>query len=221
MDTYSLARLKMVAEQVEARGVHNPRVLAALRTVPRHLFVPPSVQSQAYEDYPLPIGHGQTLSQPYIVGLMTELLNLKGSESVLEIGTGSGYQTAVLACLAHRVITIERIPALFEQAQIIFNQLNICNVECLCEDGSLGWQPVSPYDAILVTAAAPKVPPPLLDQLMHGGRLVIPVGDRWSQTLQRWTREGDKYICEDILPVAFVPLRGVHGWQNPADNDQP
>jgi len=171
MDTYSLARLKWWLNKWKpaactTHGCWLP--CAPFRVI--YLY-PLPFNRRRHEDYPLPIGHGQTLSQPYIVGLMTELLNLKGVESILEIGTGSGYQTAVLACLAHHVITIERIPVLFEQAQIICNQLNICNVECLCEDGSLGWQPLAPYDAILVTAAAPKVPPPLLDQLMHGGRV--------------------------------------------------
>jgi len=153
MDNYSPARLKMVSEQVEARGVHDPRVLAAMRSIPRHLFVPPSLQFQAYEDFPLPIGYGQTISQPYIVGLMTELLSLTGTESVLEIGTGSGYQTAILAYLAQQVVTIERIPALCEQPKLVFTQLNIRNVECLCDDGSQGWQPHAPYDAILVNFA--------------------------------------------------------------------
>lgn len=211
-DPFEADRLQMVAAQIERRGLLNERLLAALRRVPRHLFVPPDQQSFAYEDRPLPIGSGQTISQPYIVALMTSLLNLQGSENVLEIGAGSGYQAAVLALMAASVHTIERHEPLAEQAIQTLAALGIQNVAVHSGDGSLGWPNAAPYEAIMVTAAAPRVPHPLLNQLADGGRLVIPVGSSGVQELQLWTRNGESNQYESLIQVSFVPLRGAHGW---------
>lgn len=211
---YTKQRKAMVTEQIIARGIHDPLLLEALRQVPRHLFVPPEYVSMAYTDGPLPIGSGQTISQPYIVALMTELLELTGEENVLEVGTGSGYQAAVLAKLAHTVHTVERHSELAEHAEKRLQQLGTTNVQVHVGDGSLGLPKYAPYQAIMVTAAAPGVPQPLLDQLAPSGRLVIPVGSRGAQILERWRREGDAFQRESILSVAFVPLRGEHGWEN-------
>ena len=205
-------RSDMVAQQIERRGVSDARLLEALRSVPRHRFVPEELQSMAYDDCPLAIGSGQTISQPYIVALMTQLLHLQGEENVLEIGTGSGYQAAVLSRLAQTVHTVERFEALASRARQILNVLHCENVSVHTQDGSLGWPQAAPYQAILVTAAAPGPPPPLLAQLNDGGRLVLPVGGRAGQTLQVWQRCGDTYENEDIIDVQFVPLRGAHGW---------
>ncbi|HEY9078157.1 MAG TPA: protein-L-isoaspartate(D-aspartate) O-methyltransferase [Anaerolineaceae bacterium] len=212
-ETTRQEREQMVREQIERRGIRDPRLLAALRRIPRHLFVPPAERSMAYSDGPLPIGHGQTISQPYIVALMTELAELTGSENVLEVGTGSGYQAALLACLARSVHTIELHAELAEQARQIFTDLELENIYAHTGDGSLGWQAAAPYDAILVTAAAPQPPQPLFEQLAEGGRLVIPVGARGYQELQVWRRQGGELACRDVLGVAFVPLRGRHGWK--------
>ncbi|MBI9046382.1 MAG: protein-L-isoaspartate(D-aspartate) O-methyltransferase [Anaerolineaceae bacterium] len=212
-DPYKEKREQMLIHQIERRGIKDQRVLSALRIVPRHHFVPSSSVSDAYSDFPLRIKCGQTISQPYIVALMSDLLKLEGRENVLEIGTGSGYQAAILAKLAKTVHTVERHPSLAESAEIKLRELAFENVQVHHADGSNGWPPAAPYDGILVTAAAPQAPPPLLKQLAEGGRLVIPVGSRPSQTLQVWQRKGDQYLCNDILAVAFVPLRGEHGWQ--------
>ncbi len=203
----------MVQQQIERRGIHDQRLLEVLRKVPRHLFVPQSQQNLAYEDYPLRIGQGQTISQPYIVALMTNLLELKGDEKVLEIGTGSGYQAAVLAHLADSVYSIERHTALTKNARRVLQQLELKNVFLLTGDGSLGWKESAPFNGILVTAAAPVAPPPLLEQLAEGGRLVIPVGDRYMQEIQIWQRKGDDFNRRRDIAVAFVPLRGEYGWQ--------
>ncbi len=203
----------MVEEQIERRGISNPRVLDAMRKVPRQHFVPKSQVPFAYMDGPLPIGSSQTISQPYIVALMTSLLQLEGSEIVLEIGTGCGYQAAILAELAKKVHTVEYIQALAENARNNLKALNYANVEVHQGDGSRGWPEAAPYQGILVTAAAPEVPEPLMDQLDNGGRLVIPVGGRWGQTLQLWEKTGSHFEQEEILPVVFVPLRGAHGWK--------
>ena len=203
----------MVTQQIEHRGIRDQRLLEVLRKVPRHLFVSANQQDLAYEDYPLRIGHGQTISQPYIVALMTNLLELKGDEKVLEIGTGSGYQAAVLAGMAASVYTIERFDSLSKNARLILQQLKLNNVFLRIGDGSVGWKENAPYQGILVTAAAPLPPRPLLDQLAEGGRLVIPVGDRYIQELQIWQRGGDQFTCRRNIAVAFVPLRGEHGWQ--------
>ena len=182
-DSYAALRERMVDQQIKARGVVDPRVLAAMRKVPRHLFIPPHLWDQAYNDYPLPIGEDQTISQPYIVALMTELLEIRETDRVLEIGTGSGYQAAILAELAAAVLSIDRVGGLAEQARQVLDSLGYTNVRIRVGDGTLGWPEEMPFDAIIVTAGAPKVPRPLTEQLALGGRLVIPVGDIWSQTL--------------------------------------
>jgi protein-L-isoaspartate(D-aspartate) O-methyltransferase len=210
-DPFFLQRQRMVTEQIAARGIRTPRLLAAMEKVPRHLFVPPEHLPWAYSDGPLPIGEGQTISQPYIVALMTDLLDLTPTSRVLEVGTGSGYQAAILAELAEEVHTVEIIPSLAQQAQARLHQLGYTNVHVHVGDGSLGWPENAPYDGILVAAAGPTVPPPLLEQLADGGRLVAPVGTRGFQVLQLVCREGEKFSHQDNLPVAFVPLRGKYG----------
>ena len=211
--SFTQDRLRMVRDQIIPRGVRDPRVLEAMRQVPRHCFVPPEYEAMAYSDGPLPIGQGQTISQPYIVALMSEMLELEGDETVLEVGTGSGYQAAVLAQLARTVHTIERHAALVEKAEQVLQALGVRHVVVHLGDGTLGLPRYAPYQAIMVTAASPVVPPPLLEQLADCGRLVIPVGGHGSQVLERWRRFGDTFDQEQILPVAFVPLRGVHGWK--------
>ena len=204
----------MVREQLMPRGITDPRVLAAMNTVPRHLFVEDAFEAQAYGDHPLPIGEGQTISQPYIVALMTQALNLKGHEKVLEIGTGSGYQAAVLAQLCDKVYTVERLKSLHIGARKLFDQLQYFNILCRIDDGTLGWQEHSPYDAIMVTAAGPKVPEPLLTQLADPGVMVIPIGmERWSQELVLITKEQGQTSERVIEQVRFVSLIGNHGWQ--------
>jgi protein-L-isoaspartate(D-aspartate) O-methyltransferase len=207
-DDLSEARHRMVEEQVRARGVSDPRVLEAMKQVPRHLFVPGKVRDRAYADKPLPIGAGQTISQPYIVGLMTELLELKPGSKVLEIGTGSGYQSAVLSRLVSQVYTIEILPELGEQASRTLDRLGYDNVHVRIGDGYRGWPEKGPFDAIVVTAAPPYVPQPLLDQLAPGGRLVLPVGELW-QDLTVYTKHRDgSFEKKNVLPVRFVPMTG-------------
>ncbi len=213
MDEYDRERARMVDEQIARRGLRDPRLLAAMRAVPRHRFVPPDELEWAYSDGPLPIGHGQTISQPYIVALMTDLLHLAPGARVLEVGTGSGYQAAILAHMAAEVHTVEVIPALAHRAEKVLAELGLTNVRVHVGDGSLGWPEAAPYDGILVAAAAPDVPPPLLDQLAEGGRLVLPVGSRGFQELQVWERRAGQLHCERGISVAFVPLRGEHGWR--------
>lgn len=214
MEAYSHERKRMVDKQMVRRGIRDERVLEAMLTIPRHEFVPPEQVHQAYVDAPLPIGNSQTISQPYIVALMTELLYLKGDETVLEIGTGSGYQAAILAHLAKKVYSIERIPELAERAQSLLHSLQLENIEVVVGDGSCGLPEHAPYQAIIVTASAPEVPKPLEDQLSDGGRLVVPVGSRVGQVLELWRREGQKLVCEKLAPVAFVPLIGEHAWSH-------
>jgi protein-L-isoaspartate(D-aspartate) O-methyltransferase len=201
------ARTRMVTEQIEARGVKDPATLGAMRTVPRQAFVPASSGADAYGDHPLPIGHGQTISQPYIVAFMTEALGLKKGATVLEVGTGSGYQAAVLAQIADRVYSVEILPALAEEARARLDRLGYRNVQVRVGDGYQGWPEAGPFDGIIVTAAAPRVPDPLKAQLKDGGRLVIPVGDE-SQELMVVTRRGDTFEERRILPVRFVPMTG-------------
>lgn len=210
----------MVEDQLVRRHIRDKSVLEAMRTIPRHLFVPVDQQHLAYIDAPLPIGNGQTISQPYIVALMTELLELEPTDSVLEVGTGSGYQAAVLSKLAKKVFSVERIPELAERAQAVMAGLGIENVSVVTGDGTQGWVPNKPYDGILVTAAAPKVPKPLEGQLAQGGRLVLPVGSRMGQVLEVWRRRGKELVCEKITPVAFVPLIGKDGWPEEGDSSR-
>lgn len=209
---YARARERMVRQQIAARGIREQRVLEAMRAVPRHLFVPVDAREMAYQDGPLRIGQGQTISQPYIVALMTEMLELTGHERVLEIGTGSGYQAAILSLLASHVYTIERHAALASRARELLHGLGYQNISIRVGDGTLGWPEHAPYDAVMITAAAPSLPDPLIDQLADGGRLVAPVGGGWSQMLVRIRREGKKLHSEEMSSVAFVPLIGEFGW---------
>jgi len=206
-------REKMVDTQIQTRGVRDQRVLDAMRKVPRHLFVSEALQDQAYGDFPLPIGEGQTISQPYIVAEMTQALELTKDDRVLEIGTGSGYQTAILAELAYRVYTIERVRPLFISVRKRLDELKYHNVVAKCSDGTLGWPEESPFEAIIVTAGAPKVPDAYVEQLTMGGRLVIPVGNRFSQTLLKIVRHEDGIHQVDLGGCRFVKLVGNHGWQ--------
>lgn len=203
----------MVDTQIVGRGIVDPRVIKAMKKVPRHCFVEEGLYGQAYGDYPLPIGEKQTISQPYIVALMTEALRLTGTDRVLEIGTGSGYQTAVLAELAYKVYSVERINNLAIKARGILDKLGYRNIIIKFGDGTLGWKEHAPYEAIIVTAGAPKIPEALLEQLADGGRLVIPVGDRFSQYLTRMTKKGDEFKRDDLGGVRFVSLIGKNGWE--------
>jgi len=211
-DEFEKARERMVDLQIVRRGIKDPRVVAVMKKVPRHLFISESLRSQAYEDHPLPIEEKQTISQPYIVALMTEALQLKGHEKVLEIGTGSGYQTAILAELADKVFTIERIPSLAEKARKKLEELGYKNIVYRIGDGTLGWPEEAPFDGILVSAAAPSIPQPLIDQLAMGGRLIIPVGDRLSQELVLVERVPEGIRKSFLGGVRFVDLIGKWGW---------
>ncbi len=210
---YKSAREKMVLTQIINRGIKDPLVINAMKKVPRHLFVEEALRYRAYDDYPLPIKEGQTISQPYIVALMTELLKLKGNEKVLEIGTGSGYQSAVLAEIVPSVYSVERIPALAKNAREILDKLGYHNVMIKVGDGTYGWKDFAPFEGIIVTAAAPDIPQPLLEQLKDGGRMVIPVGDVFSQDLVIIEKKGDKYIKHSETGVRFVKLIGAYGWK--------
>jgi protein-L-isoaspartate(D-aspartate) O-methyltransferase len=214
METYPRAeeRERMVEQQIRARGIRNPRVLAAMRELPRHLFIPPPYDTAAYEDCPLPIGNGQTISQPYIVALMTELLHPGQDDTVLEIGAGSGYQAALLSMLVHRVITIERIPAVAGLAEENCKKLGLTNISIIVGDGTRGWPERAPYNGILITAATPEIPPPLIDQLAAEGTLVAPVGSRDIQELVTLEKHGQGTIRSTHGGVRFVPLIGEHGW---------
>ncbi|MGO8988743.1 MAG: protein-L-isoaspartate(D-aspartate) O-methyltransferase [bacterium] len=208
------ARLKMVEEQIVSRGIKNPRLIAAMRKIPRHLFVEEALQIQAYTDHPLPIGDKQTISQPYMVALMTEALLLTGRERILEIGTGSGYQTAILAELSEKVFSVERIRPLAIRARKLLYELGYFNVEIKIFDGTFGWMEESPFDAILVTAGSPDIPETLIDQLAVGGKLVIPVGDAFVQDLFRVTKTEGGVKKEDLGGCRFVKLIGKYGWEN-------
>ena len=210
--TFFDARQEMVKAQLIPRDIEDVAVLRAMANVPRHLFVPERYRRHAYKDRPLGIGKRQTISQPYIVALMTQLLQLQGTERILEIGTGSGYQAAVLAEIVPEIYSIERHQDLAERAAATLHDLGLNQVQVRHGDGSLGWPEHGPYDGILVTAAAPDVPQPLLDQLADGGRLIVPVGDVRGQVLQSWRRHGDETHFEVLVPVSFVPLRGELGW---------
>lgn len=210
---YSIARRRMVAQHIIARGITDQKIISVMEEVPRHQFVEEALQSQAYTDYALPIGEKQTISQPFIVAAMTEALTLKQDDRVLEVGTGSGYQSAILSRLVSHVFSVERIVSLARRARRILDSLHYSNVHIHVSDGSSGWAEQAPFDAIIVTAGAPEVPQDYLDQLTIGGRLVIPVGNGNSQVLKRIIRTADQTFSEeDLLDCRFVPLIGEHGW---------
>jgi protein-L-isoaspartate(D-aspartate) O-methyltransferase len=206
-------RKQMVDEQIVGRGVKDERVLAVMRKIPRHEFLPEAIRSMAYADNALPLGEGQTMSQPYMVALMTELLNLKGSERVLEIGTGSGYQAAVLAELCEKVYTVERIKSLADRARATLDRLGYKRVAIKVYDGTYGWKEMAPFDAIVVTAGSPDIPAPLVEQLKQGGRMVIPVGERYGQELIVVDKNAEGMATSRNIPCVFVPLIGNHGWK--------
>ena len=203
----------MVQEQIIARGVKDQRIIAAMRKIPRHLFIDPGIVNRAYDDSALPIGDKQTLSQPFMAARMTEMLTLSGSEKVLEVGTGSGYQTALLAELCFNVFSVEKIRALSRKARILLDRLDYQNIALHVGDGTIGWSEHAPYDGIIVTAGAPKAPQPLLDQLSVGGRLVIPIGDEQAQSLARVTRTRSGFKQEHLGECKFVKLLGKYGWR--------
>jgi protein-L-isoaspartate(D-aspartate) O-methyltransferase len=208
------ARERMVQEQITARGVNDPRVIAAMRKIPRHLFVDPGIVNRAYDDSALPIGEKQTLSQPYMSARMTEALSLSGDEKVLEVGTGSGYQTALLAELCFNVFSIEKIRGLSRAARTLLDQLGYQNIALHVGDGTIGWSEHAPYDAIIVSAGSPATPKPLLDQLSPRGRLVIPIGDEEGQILLRVTRARSGFKEEQLGECKFVKLMGKYGWRH-------
>ncbi len=209
---YSSRRREMVEKQIASRGVTDPLVKSAMSIVPRHLFVSEALVDSAYGDFPLPIGEGQTISQPYIIAEMTQSLNLKGHERVLEIGTGSGYQAAVLAQIVYKVYTIERNNALFLQTRKLFDKLKYHNIVTRYSDGTQGWKQEGPFDAIIVTAGGQKIPSPLIEQLSIGGRLVMPVGDNFSQELILLEKTEDRINTTNLGACRFVKLIGQHGW---------
>ena len=205
------ARQRLV-ETLQEKGIRDLAVLRAFEMTPRHQFVPTGIRHRAYEDSPLPIGNGQTISQPLIHARYLELLKLTGRERVLEVGTGSGYQTVLLSHLAEQVFSIERIPALFQMAREAIQRAGARNVSLLLGDGTVGWREYAPYDAILVSAGGPTIPQPLVDQLAEGGRMLVPVGDKEEQTLVCVSKRGGEIEKRDLGPVRFVPLLGMHGW---------
>ena len=213
MHDYETLRMRMVERQIHARGVRDPHVLRAMETVPRHLFVPEDQRAYAYDDTPLPIGFGQTISQPYIVALMTELLRIQSNDLILEIGSGSGYQAAVLAQLADRIITVERIPELASQARKNIERAGMVNVAVHVDDGTLGFPEEAPFDAIIVTAAGPDVPEALTGQLSENGRLIIPVGGTTMQELILVERRGNDLVRSHHGGCRFVRLIGAEGWR--------
>jgi protein-L-isoaspartate(D-aspartate) O-methyltransferase len=210
---YEKERSRMVDEQIAGRGVKDERVLAVMRKISRHEFLPEGIRGMAYNDSALPLGEGQTMSQPYMVALMTELLGLTGTERVLEIGTGSGYQAAVLAELCQKVYTVERIKTIADKARTTLDRLGYKSVAIKVYDGTYGWKEMAPFDAIIVTAGSPDIPAPLVEQLKEGGRLVIPVGDRYGQQLIKVVKTAEGMITERSIPCVFVPLIGNHGWK--------
>lgn len=210
---YARLRQEMVEEQLIPRGIKNKAVLGAFLKVERHLFMPEDVRDSAYGDFPVPIGEGQTISQPYIVALMTECLGLTGKEKVLEIGTGSGYQSAILAELAKEVCSVERFASLAGRAEKLLGGLGYNNIRIKTGDGTLGWPEEGPFDRIIVTAAAPAVPEPLIAQLKDGGKLVLPLGESFSQTLTVLEKKNNKAEATDVCGCVFVPLVGKYGWE--------
>lgn len=213
-DHFETVRERMVKEQLMVRGISDAKVLDAMKSVPRHLFVDDAMRNRAYGDHPLPIAAGQTISQPFIVAYMTQMLGLTGSEKVLEIGTGSGYQAAVLSRIAEQVYTVERINGLLAGARKIFSELRYYNIQAKLDDGTMGWPENGPYDAIIVTAGGPTIPPPLVEQLGDNGKLIMPVGDQHLQVLQLLTKTEGTVQITDLDPVRFVDLIGEHGWAN-------
>jgi len=211
---FKLARERMVKNQLASRNIADERVLQVMGKIPRNLFISEALAGEAYNDHPVPIGEKQTISQPYIVALMTEALELQGKENTLEIGTGSGYQTAILAELSSRVYTIERIKSLLVGARKLLAQLGYSNILFKAFDGTLGWKEYAPFDAIMVTAGAPSLPEPLIDQLADNGRMVIPVGDRYTQELIKVTKKGENLEQESLGGCRFVNLIGIHGWKD-------
>ncbi len=212
MDHYETGRARMVQEQLLRRDIVDQRLLMVMSEVPRHLFVDDAMRGRAYGDHPLPIGAGQTISQPYVVASMTQALKLKGDEKVLEIGTGSGYQAAVLSRLCEQVYTVERINSLLAGARKTFDKLRYYNIRAKLDDGTLGWPENGPYDAIIVTAGGPEIPRPLVEQLSDNGRLIIPVGDQYVQELQLLEKNEGQVKVTDLASVRFVDLVGEHGW---------
>lgn len=211
---YEILRERMVREQLMPRGIKNQKVLDAFRKVERHKFIPENLRNSAYADFPVPIGEGQTISQPYIVALMTECLNLNGQDKVLEIGTGSGYQAAILAELTGEVYTIERFETLAKRAEAILNELGYTNIKIKVGDGTLGWEEAAPFDKIIITAASPQIPLPLTEQLRENGKLILPLGESFSQVLTLVEKKKGKLEFMDICGCVFVPLVGKHGWSN-------
>jgi len=213
VDIYEAKRLRMVERFVKGLGITDERVLEAMRKTPRHMFVEPALAGRAYDDYAAPIGSGQTLTKPYTVGLLAQTAKLTGKEKVLEVGTGSGYTSAVLAQLSDKVYTIEKIKALSNNARKVFNELNYKNIVCLSGDGTKGSAKYAPYDAIVVTAGSPTIPAPLAKQLKQGGAMVIPIGNGKQQTLHLIRREGERFVVTKTEECSFVPLMGEHGWK--------
>lgn len=213
-DSYATSRTRMVEEQLKPRGITDPLTLAAMNEVPRHLFVEDAMRTRAYGDYPLPIAAGQTISQPFIVARMTQLLQLRGHEKVLEIGTGSGYQAAILSRMCERVYTIERINSLLAQARKVFDQLRYYNIVAKFDDGTVGWPENGPYDAIIATAGGPEIPEPLIGQLADPGRMIVPVGGQDVQQLQLVTKNEGAISVEHLDRVRFVDLIGKYGWSD-------
>jgi protein-L-isoaspartate(D-aspartate) O-methyltransferase len=211
--SFDEARHQMVEQQLAGRGITDERVLQVMREVPRHQFVPEDLWDMAYRDTPLPIGYSQTISQPYIVAYMTQMLQLTPDDRVLEVGTGSGYQVAILSRLAEQVYTIERVEELAIRAEQVVKELGYDNITFRVGDGGYGWPEAAPFDAIIITAAAPEVPQPLVDQLAGGAPLLAPIGPTGYQELIRLTQQGERTQVENLVPVAFVPLVGEHGWR--------
>ncbi len=210
---YEALRKRMVEEQLIARGIKDQRVLDVFYKIERHKFIPADLRASAYADFPILIGEGQTISQPYIVALMTECLSLTGQEKVLEIGTGSGYQTAILAELAREVYSIERFPALVKKAEGLLNELGYANIKIRCADGTMGWPEAAPFDRIIITAASPRIPLPLTEQLKENGKMLLPLGETFSQVLTQVEKKDNKLQSIQICGCVFVPLVGKYGWE--------
>jgi protein-L-isoaspartate(D-aspartate) O-methyltransferase len=211
---WDLLRKRMVDEQLIPRGIKNKRVLDAFYKIQRHKFIPEDLMMSAYADFPVPIGEGQTISQPYIVALMTECLDLRGEEKVLEIGTGSGYQAAILAELAKEIYSVERFKNLAENAEAVLNELGYKNIKIKVDDGTLGWPEMGPFDRIIITAASPRIPLPLTEQLKESGKLILPLGESFSQVLTAVEKKKGKLESIEICGCIFVPLVGKYGWKN-------